>query len=147
MTTRKKSSNNPLNKKAEWSITEFQMWLAGAYSLQGEDWIPNAEQWKMIVDIIYKLKERQTKVVRAPVAPAQPMHMGYGNGHQDFAVPDQQPMVGAGALLGPVDDIPEEANLSLSELKRRRAGGPSNGNTLLGNAPIGEKEIKTGAYE
>ena len=57
----KKKTNNPLSRKADWTITEFQMWLAGAYSLQGENWVPNAEQWEMIVDIIYKLKNKKAE--------------------------------------------------------------------------------------
>lgn len=147
MATKKKNSN-PLSKKNEWSITEFQMWLAGAYSLQGEDWVPNAEQWEMIVDIIYKLK---TPVAKKPVAAphmapsyamAPPPEGGYGAG------PVVMPALNNSALDGA--QLPDEANLSLSEIKRRRGdslGGPSNGNVLAGGGGPGEKMIKTGSFE
>jgi hypothetical protein len=45
---------------------------------------------------------------------------------------------------------PAEANMPLSklrELREGKPGGPSNGNVLVGNAPVGEKPIKTGAFE
>ncbi len=143
----KKKNSNPLSKKTEWSITEFQMWLAGAYSLQGEDWVPNAEQWEMIVDIIYKLKNPVQKKAVAPVGPVLPPP-GYGG------VPDggfggnsmAAPMPTGGSALDAAP-LPDEANLSLSELKRRREGGPSNGNVLVGGGAPGEKTIKTGAFE
>lgn len=149
MATKKSNKKGPLKSKSEWTITEFQMWLHGAYSLQGEDWVPTADQWDMIVDIIYKLKDRPAKVSRPVAPPIGPYD--YGNGpmiptHQPDQ-PPQQPM-GANSLLGAMDATPDEANLSLSELKRRRAaGGPSNGNVLQGNAPIGEKEIKTNSFD
>lgn len=139
----KKKSGNPLNKKTEWTITEFQMWLAGAYSLQGDDWVPNAEQWAMIVDIIYKLKNPTPKKVVAPVAPMLPPP-GYGAPPEGYGGGPIGPPMGGGSAL---DVVPDEANLSLSELKRRREGGPSNGNVLAGGGAPGEKTIKTGSFE
>lgn len=142
MATKKTSKKDPLKSKSEWTITEFQMWLHGAYSLQGEDWVPTAEQWEMIVDIIYKLKDR--KVAQRPVAPPMmppmlpPQPDGYNGG-----------MIGpptAGSALDSVE-VPDEANMSLSELKRRREGGAANGNVLAGGGPPGEKTIKTGSFE
>ncbi|MGL5917391.1 MAG: hypothetical protein ACRCZC_06780, partial [Culicoidibacterales bacterium] len=44
-------------------------------------------------------------------------------------------------------EVPPEANLSLSELKRLREGSPSNSNVLAGNAAPGEKTVKTGTFE
>src|SRR5690606_13574412 len=122
--------SNPLSKKTEWSITEFQMWLAGAYSLQGEDWVPNQEQWEMIVDIIYKLKDR-------PVA-KKVLHPTHAPEMSPVLPPPPMPGAGAGAgslLMGGDVDVPPEAKMSLSELNRRSGiskGGPSNGNVLSG---------------
>lgn len=135
----KKKNANPLSKKTDWSITEFQMWLAGAYSLQGEDWIPNAEQWEMIVDIIYKLKDRGVakKVVAVSPGPVLPPP-GYGG-------PEVQPaMVSAAgpSMLGgdshnppfDPDEVPAEANMSLTQLNNAAKNG------TLGS---GQKAIKT----
>lgn len=141
----KKKNSNPLSKKNEWTITEFQMWLAGAYSLQGEDWVPNAEQWAMIVDIIYKLKnpvQKKPATVAGPVMPPP----GYGGAPEGGFGGGPMPPVTGGSMLDSAA-VPEEAGLSLSELKRRREGGPSNGNVLVGGGAPGEKTIKTGAFE
>ncbi len=129
-------NTNPLSKKADWSITEFQMWLAGAYSLQGEDWVPNAEQWEMIVDIIYKLKDRGVakKVVAVAPGPVMPPP-GYGGG--DMGQPAAGPsMMGAEPANPPFnpDDIPAEANMSLTQLNNAAKNG------TLGS---GQKAIKT----
>lgn len=134
----KKKNTNPLSKKTDWSITEFQMWLAGAYSLQGEDWVPNAEQWEMIVDIIYKLKDRGVakKVVAVAPGPVMPPP-GYG---VDMAQP-MAPVAGPSALGGDghnppfnPDAVPDEANMSLSQLNNAAKNG------TLGS---GAKAIKT----
>ena len=143
----KKKTNNPLSRKADWTITEFQMWLAGAYSLQGENWVPNAEQWEMIVDIIYKLKNKKAEPaqVSTPVSfPAPPMQ------HPMPPPPMQQPMFGGSpqgsSLMGGDTDLPPEASMPLSQL-RAKSGLPGNSNVLAGNGKPGEKEIKTGAFE
>ncbi len=142
MATKKTNKKDPLKSKTEWSITEFQMWLHGAYSLQGEDWVPTADQWEMIVNIIYKLKDRGVpkKIVSGPVLPPP----GYGGPEGGFA-PAPAPALGGSAL--DAAPVPEEASLSLSELKRRREGSPSNGNVLAGGGAPGEKTIKTGSFE
>lgn len=142
----KKKSANPLSKKNEWTITEFQMWLAGAYSLQGEDWVPNAEQWAMIVDIIYKLKNPVQKKTVAPSGPVLPPP-GYGGPSTDANVGGAiSPPTMGGSVLDAAP-LPDEANLPLSELKRRREGGPSNSNVLSGSGAPGEKTIKTGLFD
>ncbi len=132
----KKKNANPLSKKTDWSITEFQMWLAGAYSLQGEDWVPNAEQWEMIVDIIYKLKDRGVakKVVAVAPGPVMPPP-GYGGG--DMGQPAVGPsMMGAEPANPPFnpDEVPAEANMSLTQLNNAAKNG------TLGS---GQKAIKT----
>lgn len=141
----KRKNSNPLSKKNEWTISEFQMWLAGAYALQGEDWVPNGEQWDMVVDIIYKLKDRPTVKKVPPQMPQQyPAPLP-----QDFSAATTgggMALGGGGSALDFVA-VPEEANLSLSELKRRREGGPSNGNVLVGSGAPGEKVIKTNSFD
>lgn len=154
MATKKTAKKDPLKSKSEWTVTEFQMWLHGAYALQGEDWVPNAEQWNLIVDIIYKLKASAPAVKRpAPVVPP-----GYGGPTvpvQDWSNVPQNPDLGMGTGGGSVMASsslgePAEASMSLSQLRALREGklaGPTNGSTLLGNAPAGEKPIKTGQFE
>jgi len=140
----KKKNKDPLKSKADWSIQEFQMWLHGAYSLQGEDWVPNAEQWEMIVDIIYKLKDRGVvqKKISPPVGPIT-APLGYGGPVVDGGYPAPlNPSMGPSPMAGSVMDVPPEAQLSLSELRRRSEGvGVSSG------LPAGEKEIKTNQFE
>ena len=154
MATKKSSKKDPLKSKTEWTVTEFQMWLHGAYALQGEDWVPNAEQWNLIVDIIYKLKSSAPAAKR----PAMPPVGGYGGPAgpvQDWSNVPQNPDLGMGtgggsvmasALVGE----PPEANMPLSKLRELREGklsGPSNGNVLAGNGQPGEKTVKTGTFE
>ncbi|QDJ96421.1 hypothetical protein Xoosp13_235 [Xanthomonas phage Xoo-sp13] len=125
MATKKKTTNH-LSKKPEWTINEFKMWLHGAYSLQGENWVPNAEQWAMILDIIYKLKDgnkagASPQVMRGPVlAP-----LGYG-GQPPLAPP---PVLNAGGSA--LDAVSEP----------QRTQGTTNG------VPAGEKIITTGQFE
>ena len=38
------------------TYSEFMAWLEGVESMQPEDWVPNAEQWKLIREMIGKLK-------------------------------------------------------------------------------------------
>lgn len=139
MATDKKKRKDPLKSKSEWSIMEFQMWLHGAYALQGDDWVPNADQWELILDIIYKLKDRGVKKPNGPLMlPSAPLMAppGYGG---PAAMP---PPMGPSPMGGMVVDVPPEANLSLSQLnKMHGVGQPGNG------LPVGEKEIKTGAFE
>ena len=61
---------------------EFMAWLEGVESMQPEEWVPNAEQWKLIREMLDKLKiepkvitkEVQVQVPNAatilPAAPA-----------------------------------------------------------------------------
>ena len=121
MATKKPSKGNPTKSKQEWTIPELQMWLGGAFALQGDAWVPNAEQWGMIVDIIYKLKER-TLVKRGesqttPINQPPPvLHQPYQN--TNFT-PDVQGQPPSSVLLGgmeqpnpsfnPVEEFPHIA--------------------------------------
>lgn len=138
MATKKTNKKDPLKSKNEWTITEFQMWLHGAYSLQGEDWVPTADQWEMIVDIIYKLKDR--KVAAAPRQPVMPVMQ-----------PMSQPMMGPGPMMqqdsvlggggdganpafDPDANLPPEASMSRAQLEAASKNGTLNS---------GQKAIKT----
>ena len=135
MATKKTNKKDPLKSKSEWTVTEFQMWLHGAYSLQGEDWVPSAEQWEMIVDIIYKLKDRKVAAVpRAPVMPVMPPMMGSPG-------PMMQPessVLGAGDGANPAFDpdanLPPEVNMSRAQLEAAAKNGTLNS---------GQKAVKT----
>lgn len=125
-TTRKKG--NPLKNKSEWTIPELQMWVSSAFALQGDDWVPNTEQWDMLVDIIFKLKDRQlvrkeeshTSVPHIPVMGRvlpQPNQMTELNNGGDGVNPSFDPNI-------EFPPLPPEANLSVAELDRlNRAGG------------------------
>lgn len=136
MATKKKSSN-PLSKKTEWTITEFQMWLAGAYSLQGQGWIPNAEQWEMIIEIIYKLKDDKPSPAPKQSNPSpQPARM-FPQPPQTFQKFPNDPTQALGS-----SELPPEANMSLSQLRDSEKG------TVGGKGgAIGVREIKTGTFE
>lgn len=120
---RKKKSNDPMRNKKEWSVSEFQMWLAGAFSLQGEDWIPNAEQWEMIVDIVYKLKESEPEVAERPQMPVHRPPQG------GFAVPpmplgEPPPMTDDNPNPPFVpDELPLEAKMPLEALRNLSQSG------------------------
>ncbi len=135
MATKKTTKKDPLKSKTEWTISEFQMWLHGAYSLQGENWVPNEEQWNMIVDIIYKLKDRG--LVKRPTAapgPVGPVLAPPGYGSPEVAPgpailqPEQ-----ANPTFNP-DPVPPEAGMSLSQLREAADKGTLNS---------GQKAVKT----
>lgn len=102
MATKKPSKGNPTKSKQEWTIPELQMWLGGAFALQGDEWVPNAEQWGMIVDIIYKLKERT--LVKRGESQAAPISQPQQHLPQPYLPPEGQiPMMGppaGSALMG-----------------------------------------------
>lgn len=151
MATKKSNKKDPLKSKTEWTITEFQMWLHGAYSLQGEDWVPNAEQWDTILDIIYKLKAPKASnpalaAQRTLVPQQQPQHIVQHGGNLP-PIPEGGPMSSPGGSFLNDSNFPPEASLPLSELRKRSAaGGPANSNVLGGGGP-GDKEIKTGSFD
>lgn len=129
MATKKKSTGNPLQKKTEWTINEFKMWLHGAYSLQGDDWVPNAEQWAMILDIIYKLKDGNKGAAPPSRITAPP---GYGGP----ALPLPAPVATGSSFLNNVtDDTIEQPVRS-----------PPTGNGQSG-IPTGEKILQTGQFD
>lgn len=116
---RKKKSNDPMRNKKEWSVSEFQMWLAGAFSLQGEEWIPNAEQWEMIVDIVYKLKESEPELT-VPRPQAMPPQRPPQGGFVVPPMPLTEPPVMTDSNPNPPfdpDDVPAEAKMSLDALR------------------------------
>lgn len=139
MASKKVNKKDPLKSKTEWSITEFQMWLHGAYSLQGEEWVPTAEQWEMIVDIIYKLKDRPA--VKRVIAAQSPVLMpqgGYGGGEM-VSAPSAlgPPVIGGDGVNPPFDpeaSVPAEAGMSIAQLNQAANAGK------IGQ---GQKSIKT----
>ena len=101
--SKKKSNNNGLLKnKKEWTIPEFQMWLAGFMDMQNSDWVPNAEQWDKIQDIIFKLKDRQLVRKAQPTTPTAPI---YPSPVEHFSQPMQQ----ASSTLGNFGGTPADA--------------------------------------
>ena len=149
----KKKSNNPLSRKTDWSINEFQMWLAGAYALQGDDWVPNPEQWELVVDIIYKLKDRG-QAVRS----ATPQTMPVQQAPSRMPAPQQPVPQAPPSALNEVGGnpnppfepppLPPEANMSLSALQAAaKAGGLSSGNKPIKTASIDTSKGYQGSFD
>lgn len=44
-------------KQAGTSLALFKAWLAGIEEMQGEDWYPNAEQWRRIKEKLMSVEE------------------------------------------------------------------------------------------
>lgn len=124
---RKKKSSDPLRDKKEWTISEFQMWLAGAFSLQGEDWVPTSDQWDMIVDIIYKLKDRPTGATRQTVRNETPAAIVHHPAPVLQHLQQDPPVMSDVPVVGDPNPpfTPPEANLPLSELQKLRESGSS----------------------
>lgn len=122
---RKKKSNDPLKSKKEWTVSEFQMWLGGAFSLQGDDWVPNEEQWEMIVDIVYKLKSNEVEVPVLSPAPyvARPPVGGFAVPPMPLVDPMLESNDGNPNPPFDPDNIPDEAKLSLDELRNMSQHG------------------------
>lgn len=63
-------------KQAGTSLALFKAWLAGIEEMQGEDWHPNAEQWKRIKEKLMSVEEtvaaEPEQPYRQPVMQYQP---------------------------------------------------------------------------
>lgn len=53
-------------QKQKVTISEFKSWLRGIRDMLGDEWVPNADQWKRICEKIDSLQEHPNTV------PAQP---------------------------------------------------------------------------
>jgi hypothetical protein len=121
---RGRKPKNPLDEKQVWTVKELQMWVSMATSMQGADWVPDANQWEMVKTMIFKL---QAEAPRPPQQqrPRQPPQPG-PYGHQ----PQQQPMDLEAILqqqnqsvVLPNVEMPADAMLTPTELQRRANGG------------------------
>ena len=56
----------------EMTISEFKIWIKGIEAFQGDDWIPNKEQWELIKATIDMIDETAPEVEYA--TPPQPAH-------------------------------------------------------------------------
>ena len=63
--TKKNQINKNKLKIKEMTISEFKKFLEGMEVFQEEDWSPNKEQWKLIKEIIYKLKENDSSHIKS----------------------------------------------------------------------------------
>lgn len=138
---RKAKSKNPLSSKTAWTVKELQMWISVASTIQGDDFVPDVDQWEFIRDAIFKL-QAEPRVRQQPVH--QPMHQPM---HPGMAMQPPQgpvdPVTGMPPLLQAQDPLPPEANLSLAQLQARSAaGGISNARDPV----TGDKMADTGGY-
>jgi len=63
----------PRKTKNGTTLALFKAWLSGIEEMQGEDWVPNAEQWKRIKEKLFEIEE--APVVEA--TPARPAAQAY----------------------------------------------------------------------
>lgn len=40
-----------------YTVREFKIWLQGVVDMQGDDWVPNANQWKMVLQKLDSIQE------------------------------------------------------------------------------------------
>lgn len=78
------------------TYTEFLSWLEGVESMQSEDWVPDAHQWKTIREMLNNVKP-DVKEVNKPVTSTQ-QSQGQGvarmvPGGQPTPPPVQPPMI------------------------------------------------------
>ncbi len=121
----KKRTTSKSRKKDEWTIPEFQMWFRTALDLQGEDWYPTQEQWEIVLDMVFKLKERQPR--QQPQVMQQPMiaPAGYGpNQHNRAMSPHQMMEVGVNTPM------PGQPDLSALDQQMAQAGQPGGMNLI-----------------
>lgn len=62
-----------MNVEQKMTVSEFKSWLRGICDILGEDWVPNAQQWKRIREkidclqecssVVYTQKPMQTQTV------------------------------------------------------------------------------------
>lgn len=105
--TTKKRTTAKSRKKEEWTIPEFQMWFRTALDLQGDDWYPTEDQWEIVLDMVFKLKERQPRPQPTyPQAPYNPTQ------HNRAPSPVQHMTVGVpGAPIAPLQGQPDMSSL------------------------------------
>lgn len=91
-------------KSAGTSLALFKAWLAGIEEMQGEDWHPNAEQWKRIKD---KLMSVEETVAAEPEAPAYraPVMQAY-QPQQQFIPAPPMPQASAMQFNNPNSPLP-----------------------------------------
>ena len=87
----------------KYSLAEFKAWLEGVEEIQPNDWVPDANQWKMI-------REKIGAIVEAP--PPPPANQGggrvAGNGPPLVRQPvqPQRPFIPPDSSLAVTGDIP-----------------------------------------
>lgn len=54
------------------TYAEFMAWLEGVESMQADDWVPNLDQWKLIRQMLDKIKV-ETKMITKEVPAAAPV--------------------------------------------------------------------------
>lgn len=60
--------------KKERTLSEFRAWLEGVEELQGSDWHPDAEQWKLIRAAIDGIVVEDSEPFSTPMHQQQPPH-------------------------------------------------------------------------
>lgn len=58
-------------KPAGTSLALFKAWLSGIEEMQGDDWVPNIEQWKRIKEKLMAIEESVPMLETAPPPPLQ----------------------------------------------------------------------------
>lgn len=72
LTSKMATKKKPIKKK-ERTLAEFRAWLEGVEELQGSNWHPDAEQWRLIRAAIDSIVDDEPEVVYVDSGPA-PVH-------------------------------------------------------------------------
>lgn len=117
---RRKPTAAKVHKAIEpMTISEFRAKLEGIEMFQPEDWSPDADQWRLIREMINKVVEEVVEVEK-PVMMAQPPSMlppnpkPGGSSGLDMTPPPPMPVATSSTGMTPE----QLANLPLSELKK-----------------------------
>jgi len=54
-------------KAKEQTLSEFQSYISGVVDFMDDDWVPDVEQWKSIVEMIQTIKVDEPKVIERQV--------------------------------------------------------------------------------
>jgi hypothetical protein len=113
-------------KSQKITVTEFKSWINGIREITGDDWIPNKEQWAMILEKIDNLVEpSDRKVLNAieklvarldTINESQNQQPSQPNQTVQQNIPQQMPQPSVPNIFEPGGTIPQPPNPRTSAL-------------------------------
>jgi len=129
------------------SVTDFKNWLSGVLDFQPEDWTPNAEQWKKILDKIEQLDETQHQHAPEVITQAQQPQRKRPHGPILEEGKSVGKTSGGTAPSNPVENVINGPSVKLPDLPEKqkhvrveKAGAPS----IVEDEGTGKRVISTG---